>query len=77
MKRALIKQMTTEWRINVWLILEMAVVALAIWAMLSVTWMESKGILEPRGFSPEDVYSIEVRNLNINRPDYRKEYESN
>ncbi|MCH5235666.1 MAG: FtsX-like permease family protein [Muribaculaceae bacterium] len=77
MKRALIKQMTSEWRINVWLVLEMAVVALAIWAMLSVTWMESKGILESRGFSPEDVYSIEVRNLNINSPDYRKEYESN
>lgn len=77
MKRALIKQMTAEWRTNVWLILEMAVVALAIWALLSLTWIESKGILEPRGFTPEDVYSIEVRTLNVNSPDYRKEYEPN
>lgn len=76
MKRALIKQMIYEWRINVWLILEMAVIALAIWAMLSVTWIESKGILEPRGFSPEGVYSIEVRTLNVNSPDYNKEYEA-
>ena len=69
--------MISEWRINIWLIIEMAVVVLAIWAMLSVTWMESKGILEPRGFTPEDVYSIEVRTLNVNSPDYRKEYEAN
>ena len=74
MKRALIKQMAAEWKTNIWLVLEMAVVALAIWAMLSVTWMESKGILEPRGFTPEDVYSLQVRNLNINSPDYREEY---
>lgn len=74
MKRALIKQMAAEWKTNIWLIIEMAVVVLAIWALLSVTWMGSKGILEPRGFSPENVYSIVVRILNVNSPDYREEY---
>lgn len=77
MKRALLNQMISEWRINIWLIIEMAVVVLAIWAMLSVTWMESKGILEPRGFTPDNVYVMEVRTLNINSPDYREEYNSN
>ena len=77
MKRALLKQMISEWRINIWLIIEMAVVVLAIWAMLSVTWMGSKGILEPRGFTPENVYKMEVRTLNVNSPDYREEYNSN
>lgn len=77
MKRALLNQMLSEWRINIWLIIEMAVVVLAIWAMLSVTWMESKGILEPRGFTPDNVYVMEVRTLNVNSPDYREEYNSN
>ena len=77
MKRALLKQMLSEWRTNIWLILEMAVVALAIWSMLSMTWMGSKGILEPRGFTPDDVYNLEVRNLNINSPDYREEFKAN
>lgn len=74
MKRALLKQMRAEWRINIWLIIEMAIVVLAIWAMLSVTWIGSKGLLEPRGFTPEDVYSLKVRTLNIKSPDYREEY---
>ena len=77
MKRALLKQMLSEWRTNIWLILEMAVVALAIWSMLSMTWMGSKGILEPRGFTPDDVYNLEVRTLNINSPDYREEFKAN
>lgn len=74
MKRALIKQMAAEWTTNVWLVLEMAVVAVAIWAILSVTWMSSKGLLDPKGFTPEDVYSLDVRTLNNQSEDYREEF---
>ena len=76
MKRALIKQMTAEWKINLWLIIEMAVVSFAIWALLSVTWISSKGIFEPLGFISEDVYSLSVRTMPVGSPAYNKEYEN-
>lgn len=77
MKRALIKQMSAEWRSNVWLIIEMAVVSLAIWTLLSITWLGSKGILEPKGFTPDEVYSISVRSISPESPSYNEKYKEN
>ena len=76
MKRALIKQMTAEWKTNLWLIIEMALVAFAIWALLTVTWVSSKGIFEPLGFTPDDVYSLSVRTLSAQSPAYNEEYKN-
>ena len=77
MKRALINQMLTEWRNNVWLILEMAVVAFAIWSLFSITWIGNKGYFEPRGFSPEGVYSLSVSEVKKESPYYLSEYSDN
>lgn len=74
MKRALLSQMTNEWKTNIWLVVELAIVALAIWAILSFLWMECKGIFYPRGFEPADVYSIEVKSISETSPYYLKEY---
>ena len=77
MKRALIKQMAAEWRTNIWLILEMAVVSLAIWCLLAITWIGNKGYFQPRGFTPDYVYSISVREMQKNSPYYLPEFADN
>lgn len=74
MKRALLKQMTVEWKTNIWLILELAIVALAIWAVLSALWVQNKGIFQPRGFQPENVYTLSVRSINPKSPYFLQEY---
>lgn len=77
MKRALISQMTNEWKTNIWLIIELAIVAIAIWAILFSLWTECKGIFTPRGFNPNDVYSIDVREIPETSPYYLNEYKYN
>lgn len=77
MKRALIKQMTSEWRTNIWLIIEMAVVAFAIWTLFSITWIGNKGYFEPRGFTPDNVYSLYAEELKKESPYYLSEFENN
>lgn len=69
--------MVNEWRTNIWLILEMAIVVFAIWIMLSVTWMTNKGYFQPRGFTPEDVYSVEVKSIKRESPYFLSEYADN
>lgn len=56
MKRNLLKQMATEWRDNIWLILGLAIVTIAIWLLGLNMWFQIFGYLEPRGFEPTDVF---------------------
>ena len=77
MKRALIKQMVNEWNSNIWLTLEMAIVAFALWILFSVTWLSIYGILEPRGFTPDGVYQLSVRSIDEDSPYYLPEYARN
>lgn len=77
MKRALIKQMAAEWRNNLWLIIEMAVVSTAIWSLFLVTWISNKGYLEPKGFTAEYVYSLSVSEIKKESPYYLEEYADN
>ncbi len=37
MKRNLLTQIKNEWRDNLWLVIELAIVAVAIWALSSMT----------------------------------------
>lgn len=77
MKRYLIKQIIHEWKTNVWLVVELAVVTLAVWAVLSTLWVQNKGFFQPRGFDPVDVYSIKVNSINPTSPYYLPEYKEN
>lgn len=74
MKRALLKQILHEWRTNIWLVLELAVVVLAIWAIITFLWVECKGLFYPLGFSPEGVYSIEVKEIPSTSPYFLADY---
>lgn len=77
MKRALVKQILNEWKTNIWLVMELAIVTLAIWAILSTLWIQNQGIIQPRGFDPTDVYCISVRSINPKSPYYLPEYKDN
>ena len=63
MKRNLLNQMKKEWRDNVWLVIELAVVCLAIWGLSVIVYVQGKGLFIPRGFNPENVYSISLKTV--------------
>lgn len=77
MKRALLKQISYEWRNNIWLVLELAIVALAIWAILTLLWVQCKGFFQPLGFNPENVYALEVKSIPKTSPYFLNEYADN
>ena len=74
MKRALLSQMAHEWKNNVWLVLELAIVGLAIWAIMTLIWMHCKGLTQPLGFNPVDVYTMEVKSVPESSPYFLSEY---
>lgn len=72
MKRKLIKQMCNEWRDNIWLILELAVVS----AAMGVVLITVVGLLEvktrPMGIGPiDDIYVASFSTLNEESPRYK------
>ena len=77
MKRALLSQMAHEWKTNIWFVIELVIVTYAILFLLLLLWSISKGIFDPRGFSPDNVYSIDVRGVSESSPYYLPEYEEN
>lgn len=70
MKRNLLNQMKKEWRDNLWLIIELAVVCLAIWGLSMIVYVRGKGLFAPRGFNPENVYSISLKTVPSGSPNY-------
>ncbi|MCH5230295.1 MAG: FtsX-like permease family protein [Muribaculaceae bacterium] len=78
MKRALLSQMAHEWKNNIWLIIELAIVTLAIWAIMTLLWVLCKGLTQPLGFNPTDVYTLDVKSVPESSPyflaDYKDKY---
>ena len=70
MKRALLKQMRKEWRDNVWLIIELTVVCIAIWVISAILYAYIEGLFKPRGFDPDWVYSLSNNSLSNYSADY-------
>ncbi len=70
MKRALLTQIKNEWRDNVWLVIELAVVTAAIWVIVTILYAMTSGLFEDRGFTPNDVYVLETKFIRNNSPEY-------
>ena len=68
MKRNLLKQMGNEWKENIWLALELFVVLIAVWFLSAMTYHLVSVYTAPRGFDPEDVYYLDVKQLNEKSP---------
>ena len=70
--------MRNEWRENIWLVLGLMIVSLAIW-WISLTFYEAnKGLFYKTGFNTDDVYKVDIKTLPKDSPDYveRNEEES-
>lgn len=64
MKRNLLSQMRNEWRANIWLIVELAVVSVVVWAS---AWLITEIVANhygEDGYSTKDVYTAEVHFIN-------------
>lgn len=70
MKRNLLKQIRNEWKDNIWLVIELAVVAASIWMLVFVLYARVKYNYSPRGFDPDDVYYLSVRCIDNKSPEY-------
>lgn len=68
--------MRNEWRDNVWLIIELTVVCLAIWVIMTLLFSMTKGLFTPRGYNPDNIYSLSVNTVPKESIDY-VELESN
>lgn len=76
MKRALLKQIGNEWKTNIWMVLEMAVVIIAVWFIWLLLYDSFGGLLEPRGFEPDDVLVTSTRIVSKSSKDFIP-YDSN
>lgn len=70
MKRNLLTQMRNEWKENVWLIIEFAVVLIVVWGLSTSLYAQLIGLTEPKGFEPDDVHTISAFYLSTNSPEY-------
>lgn len=75
MKRNLFTQMLNEWRDNVWLILGLTVVTLAIWWLAVDFYNDIYGLQFKRGFDIEDVYSLSIERYPAESPLYNERSE--
>lgn len=77
MKRVLLKQIRNEWKDNVWLVIELAVVAASIWVLALVLYARVKYNYYPKGFDADDVYSLSVKWIDSKSPEYVAPADSN
>jgi len=70
MKRVLLKQIRNEWRENIWIVVALSVVTMAIWIILTVIYAVTQGLFRERGFNPDDVYTMRVKFIKKDSPEY-------
>lgn len=70
MKRSLLAQMCHEWRSNIWLVVEILIVMMVVWAALTFTIFTINRLNEPKGFDEHDVYVLNIDYLNEESPEF-------
>lgn len=70
MKRVLLTQMSNEWRNNIWLILGLTIVSLAIWFFGAALFTIMQHFFRPLGFDGKDVFVLEIGRYSPNSPNY-------
>ena len=76
MKRKLLRQMTTEWRQNIWIVTGLTIITLAVWLFCSSLYSTMEYYFMPLGFDESDVYVVDVATLDEEAPghiDYGEE----
>ncbi len=60
MKRKLLKQIFTQWRSNVWLVMELVIISVVTWFMVDILCQAYTMMTEPKGFEIDNCYKIKV-----------------
>lgn len=70
MNRNLLTQIKNEWRDNLWLVIELLVVSVAVWVLALTLYIALRPKFEEKGFDSEDVYKIAIKTLDSESPEY-------
>ena len=70
MKRKLLRQIANEWRINIWLAIELLLVSAVMWWLTDQLWVKYSIYNEPLGYDYSHCYRIHVSTLNEKSPDF-------
>lgn len=70
MKRKLLKQISNEWRSNLWLALELLIVSVVMWYLTDRLYTRISIMNEPKGFDTEHCYRIHFADLSEQSPEY-------
>lgn len=70
MKRKLFTQIRNEWRDNIWMILELAIVTGAIWVILALCWETSRAKFIPKGYDTSDTFATEIKWVAQDSPEF-------
>lgn len=71
MKRKLLRQIANEWRINIWLAIELIIVSVALWYLCDQLWVRYSVYSEPLGYDTSHCYLLDVVQLNEKSPLYK------
>lgn len=63
MNRKLTRQICNEWRSNLWLVIELMVVSVAIWYMVNTLVKTFRVVTMPNGYETDDVYALTLEAL--------------
>lgn len=75
MKRKLIRQMSNEWTSNLGLAVELLIVSIVLWFIISALYSTISVKLQPLGFDISHTYLLQFNTLNQKSPDYKEETE--
>ncbi|MDE6110115.1 MAG: ABC transporter permease [Muribaculaceae bacterium] len=70
MNQKLFTQIRNEWRINLWLCIELLVVSVLVWYIVDCVYVNYKVLSEPRGFDVEHCYFINYDAFDEGNPNY-------
>ncbi|MDE5969466.1 MAG: hypothetical protein K2G74_01370 [Muribaculaceae bacterium] len=73
MKRKLLKQMLSDWRSNIWLIVELIIVGSAMAGIMSLLFYILNMRYQPSGYEVSDTYVISLDRIGRDSPEYNKE----
>ena len=70
MDQKLIKQVKNEWRSNIWLVVELAVISIVLWYIIDYLFVTGSVYNQPRGFDISHCYRISTGHLTEQDSDY-------
>ena len=71
MKRKLITQMRHMWRSNIWLVIELSVVAIVLWSFFSIFVKFMDARLQYRGYDTTDMWHAYTRTIDKESEAYK------